>query len=153
MIKRILNYNNEEDRAVLSQPSVEVTDFNSGEYKQLIQDLKDTFNIIQDARGISAIQIGVPLRVCVCKWGNMYVVLTNPTFTRVRGSQDFVEGCLSVPFVYKKINRYQKVWCSYKDENGNDAEIAEGGRMSDIIQHEVDHMNGKCLLYEEEKIL
>lgn len=67
MIKRILNYNNEEDRAVLSQPSAEVTDFNSGEYKQLIQDLKDTFNIIQDARGISAIQIGVPLRVCVCK--------------------------------------------------------------------------------------
>ena len=75
--------------------------------------------------------------------------MINPTFTRTRGSQKFAEGCLSVPGVYKDILRYQKVWCSYKDENGNDAEIAEGGRMSDIIQHEVDHMNGKCLLYEK----
>lgn len=79
----------------------------------------------------------------------MYVIMTNPVFTRVRGSQDYIEGCLSVPGVYKKINRYQKVWCEYKDINGEVAEIAEGGRMSDIIQHEVDHMNGKCLLYEE----
>lgn len=83
----------------------------------------------------------------------MYVVMANPTFTRVRGSQDYIEGCLSVPFVFKKINRYQKVWCSYMDENGNPAEIAEGGRMSDIIQHEVDHMNGKCLLYDKEEVL
>jgi len=149
MMKRILNYNNEEDRQILSQTSAEVTDFNSEEFKQLIQDLKDTFDVIQDARGISAIQIGVPLRVCICKWGTMYVVMANPTFTRVRGSQDYVEGCLSVPGVFKKITRYQKVWCSYIDENGNPAEIAEGGRMSDIIQHEVDHMNGKCLLYDE----
>ena len=150
MIKRILNYNNEEDRKILSQTSAEVTDFNSEEFKQLIQDLRDTFDRIPDARGISAIQIGVPLRVCICKWAHMYVIMANPVFTRVRGSQDYVEGCLSVPFVFKKINRYQKVWCSYIDENGNPAEIAEGGRMSDIIQHEVDHMNGKCLLYEEE---
>ena len=150
MVKRILNYNNEEDRKILSSVSAEVVDFNSEEFKQLIEDLKDTFDKIPDARGISAIQIGIPLRVCICKWANMYVIMANPTFTRVRGSQDYIEGCLSVPGVYKKINRYQKVWCEYKDINGEVAEIAEGGRMSDIIQHEVDHMNGKCLLYEEE---
>ena len=149
MVRRILNYNNEEDREILSQTSAEVTDFNSEEYKQLIEDLKDTFDRIPDARGISAIQIGVPLRVCICKWAHMYVIITNPVFTRVRGSQEYLEGCLSVPFVFKKIKRYQKVWCEYKDTNGETAEIAEGGRMSDIIQHEVDHMNGKCLLYEE----
>lgn len=67
MIRRILNYNDEKDKAILSQTSAEVTDFNSEEYKQLIQDLKDTFDIIPDARGISAIQIGVPLKVCICK--------------------------------------------------------------------------------------
>lgn len=67
MIRRILNYNNEEDKTILSQTSAEVIDFNSGEYKQLLQDLKDTFDIIPDARGISAIQIGVPLKVCICK--------------------------------------------------------------------------------------
>lgn len=67
MVKRILNYNNEEDRKILSSVSAEVVDFNSEEFKQLIEDLKDTFDKIPDARGISAIQIGVPLRVCICK--------------------------------------------------------------------------------------
>ena len=149
MVRKILNYNNEEDRQILSTPSAVVTDFNSKEFKTLIQDLKDTMRLAPDARGISAIQIGVPLRVCICSWDNKLVTMINPVFTRTRGSQKFAEGCLSVPGVYKDIVRYQKVWCSYKDENGNDAEIAEGGRMSDIIQHEVDHMDGKCLLYEE----
>lgn len=66
MVRKILNYNNEEDRQILSTPSTAVTDFNSEELKILIQDLKDTMRLAPDARGISAIQIGVPLRVCIC---------------------------------------------------------------------------------------
>ena len=66
MVKRILNYNNEEDAKILSTQSIDVVDFKSEELKTLIQDLKDTIELIPDARGISAIQIGVPLRVCIC---------------------------------------------------------------------------------------
>ena len=149
MMKRILDYNKEEDRKILSTLSANVVDFNSEEFKITVQDLKDTIKAIPDARGISAIQIGVPLKICICYWDNRYITVVNPVFTRTRGEQEFSEGCLSVPGVYKKITRYQKVWCSYQDENGDHQEIAEGGRMSDILQHEVDHMNGKCLLYEK----
>lgn len=67
MVKRILSYFDTKDREILSQTSKDVEDFNSEEFKQLVKDLKDTFNQIPDARGISAIQIGVPLRVCICK--------------------------------------------------------------------------------------
>lgn len=147
MIKRILNYRNEEDKEILSQKSKTVE--NIDEVKDLIQDLKDTLHAIPDAKGLSAIQLGINKRICICSWGGDEVLLINPVITRSRGEQEFLEGCLSVPGIYKKVKRFQKVWCSYLDENGNQQEIAQGGRMSDIIQHELDHFEGKCKLYNE----
>lgn len=148
MVKKILNYNNLEDKEILSQKSEEVINIETE--KELIENLKDTFHsIYRDARGISAIQIGEKKRICICAWDNKEIVMINPIITRTRGNQEYLEGCLSVPGVFKKISRAQKVWCTYLDENGNMQEISEGGRMSDIIQHEIDHMNGVCMLYEE----
>ena len=146
MIKRILNYRNEEDKEILSQKSETVE--NIDEVKDLIQDLKDTLHAIPDAKGLSAIQLGINKRICICSWGDDEVLLINPVITRSRGEQEYLEGCLSVPGVYKKVTRFQKVWCSYLDENGEQQEIAQGGRMSDIIQHELDHFEGECKLYE-----
>lgn len=147
MIKRILNYKNEEDKKILSQKSETVK--NIDEVKDLIQDLKDTLHAIPDAKGLSAIQLGINKRICICSWGGDEVLLINPVITRCRGEQEYLEGCLSVPGVYKKVTRFQKVWCSYLDENGEQQEIAQGGRMSDIIQHELDHFEGECKLYNE----
>ncbi len=147
MIRKILTYDNEEDKNILSQKSELVNNVN--EIQELIQDLKDTLHSIYEAKGLSAIQIGVNKRVCICSWGGKEIVLINPTIVRSRGEQEFLEGCLSVPGVYKKVKRFQKVWCSYLDEKGNQQEIAEGGRMSNIIQHELDHFEGECKLYNE----
>ena len=147
MIKRILNYNNEEDKKILSQKSERI--INIEEVKELIQDLKDTLHAIPDAKGLSAIQLGINKRICFCAWGGEEVLLINPVITRSRGEQEYLEGCLSAPGIYKKVKRFQKVWCSYLDENGNQQEIAQGGRMSDIIQHELDHFEGECKLYNE----
>ena len=147
MIKRILNYRNEEDKEILSQKSETVE--NIDEVKDLIQDLKDTLHAIPDAKGLSAIQLGINKRICICSWGGDEVLLINPVITRSRGEQEYLEGCLSVPGVYKKVTRFQKVWCSYLDENGEQQEIAQGGRMSDIIQHELDHFEGECKIYNE----
>ena len=147
MIKRVLNYRNEEDKEILSQKSETVE--NIDEVKDLIQDLKDTLHAIPDAKGLSAIQLGINKRICICSWGNDEILLINPVITRSRGEQEYLEGCLSVPGVYKKVTRFQKVWCSYLDENGEQQEIAQGGRMSDIIQHELDHFEGECKLYNE----
>ena len=144
MIKRILEYKNKEDNQILSQKSKEVENIN--EIQDLIIDLKDTLHSIPKAKGISAIQIGIDKRVCICSWDGKEIVLINPIITHSRGEQEYLEGCLSVPNVYKKVKRFQKIWCSYLDENGNQQEIAQGGRMSDIIQHELDHFEGKCKL-------
>ena len=147
MIRKILTYNNQKDKEILSQKSENVKDIN--EIKELIQDLKDTLHATANAKGLSAIQLGINKRVCICLWDGKEILLINPIITHTRGEQEYLEGCLSVPGVYKKIKRFQKVWCSYLDENGEQQEIAQGGRMSDIIQHELDHFEGQCKLYNE----
>lgn len=146
MIKKILNYYNEEDKQILSKVSEKVT--NIEEVRDLIQDLKDTLHNTSNGKGMSAIQIGEPKRVCICSWAGQEIVMINPVITRTRGKQLYSEGCLSVPGVFKEIERAQKVWCTYTDEDGNTREIAEGGRMSDIIQHELDHFEGSCRVAE-----
>ena len=58
------------------------------------------------------------------------------------------EGCLSVPGLYVETTRYQKVWITALDENGQEYEYAEGGNGSYIAQHELDHFKGKCNLFD-----
>jgi len=149
MIKPILNYNNEKDKKILFQQCEKVE--NIQEVQKIIQDLKDTLHASINGKGLSANQIGALKQICICSWGGQEIVMINPTITRKRGNQKFLEGCLSVPGKYIEVERAQKVWCTYLDENGDTKEIAEGGRMSDIIQHELDHLKGECKLYQDEK--
>ena len=146
MVKEILIY--EKDKEILTQKSEDVKEIND-EIRQLIQDLKDTLLSKPGGVGISAIQIGIPKKVCIIKYNNQLYTLINPTITKSRGSIEFVEGCLSAPNKHKKVSRAQKVWCEYIDENGNQKELANGGLCSIIIQHELDHFNGWCEVFSE----
>lgn len=145
-MKKILNYIYKEDAEILSQKSEKVTDVKAE--AETIAKMLDAIIDVPDAAGLSAIQIGIPKRICLCRWGGKTLIMINPEITRTRGEQEFVEGCLSFPYAYTKVKRHQKVWCKYLNPDGEECEIAEGGRMSDIIQHELDHFEGKCAVYE-----
>ena len=147
MIKKILIY--PQDKDILLQKSEEVK--NIEEVKELIQDMKDTLNSEESGAGISAVQIGVLKRVCVIKYDNKEYVLINPVITWKRsganGIKPFKEGCLSAPGVYTIVNRPQKVICKYLDENWEKQELNQGGWLSAIIQHELDHLDGFCEVF------
>lgn len=147
MIKKILIY--PQDKDILLQKSEEVK--NIEEVKELIQDMKDTLNSEESGAGISAVQIGVLKRVCVIKYDNKEYVLINPVITWKRsganGIKPFKEGCLSAPGVYTIVNRPQKVICKYLDENWEEQELNQGGWLSAIIQHELDHLDGFCEVF------
>lgn len=149
MKRKILTYPN--DIEILSLKSQEVTDLKDGAFKQLIQDLKDTLQEDPTGVGLSAIQIGIPLRVCIINYGKE-IIMINPIITWRRsgssGIKKFREGCLSAPGKYIEVERAQKVTCQYINENGEKEEISEGGWMSAIIQHELDHFEGICKVYE-----
>ena len=147
MVKEILIY--PESKEILTQKSEEVGDINE-EIKNIIEDLNDTLNDSTGC-GISAIQIGIPKRICIIKYNNENIVMINPKITNARGEVYFREGCLSAPGFYTNVKRAQKVWCSYLDENGREREIAQGGLCSVIIQHELDHFDGWCEIFNEVK--
>ena len=146
MVKEILTYPKNKD--ILTSKSEEVKDIS--QIQDLIQDLKDTLNNSTGC-GISAVQIGVLKKVCLIKINNKIYVLINPVITRKRGEILFREGCLSAPGLYTQTKRAQKVWCQYLDECGNQQEFAEGGLASVIIQHELDHFEGWCEVFNEIK--
>ena len=148
MIKNVLIY--EKDKETLTQKSEEVKEITE-EIKQLIQDLKDTLLIHPTGVGISAIQIGVPKKICVIKYNNQLYTLINPIITRKSGTVEFEEGCLSAPGIHQKISRASKVWCDYIDENGKNKQLAIGGLCSVIIQHELDHFDGWCEVFSKYK--
>ena len=143
MIKEILIY--PKDKEILTQVSTDVE--KDEDVKEIIQDLKDTLKNTADGYGLSAIQIGIPKRICVIKYNNQFITLINPVITRSRGEVYFDEGCLSVPKMVVTAKRFQKVWCTYLNEEGQEEEIAEGGLCSIIIQHELDHFDGHCRVF------
>lgn len=143
MIKKILTY--PEDKEILTKVSEKVK--NVSEVQDLIQDMKDTLHSTEHGVGISAVQIGVLKRVCVIHYNGKDTVLINPIITKTRGEQTSREGCLSVPEKYGDFTRPQKVWVEYIDETGRKREIAEGGFMTRIICHELDHLEGWCPVF------
>lgn len=145
MIKEILTYPNNKD--ILTQKS-EIVENIDDCILAVIQDMKDTLHNTKEGVGISAIQIGVAKRICVIHYNNEDLVLINPKITRKRGEITSYEGCLSVPDKYGFFKRAQKVWCEYTDENGRKKELSDGGFISRVIQHELDHLDGWCVVFD-----
>ncbi len=108
--------------------------------------------------GLSANQIGQDLRVFVAsprlKREEVYIFI-NPRITSRSGVQTDHEGCLSVPGFGAFIKRYNKVTVEAKDIEGNDFKMKAEGLMARIIQHEMDHLNGRIFIqrlpYKERK--
>ncbi|MDP8253846.1 MAG: peptide deformylase [Candidatus Kaelpia aquatica] len=108
--------------------------------------------------GLSANQIGQNLRIFVAsprlKREEVYVFI-NPRILNRSGAQTDQEGCLSVPGFNAFIKRYDKVTVEALDVDGKKFKIKTEGFMARIIQHEIDHLNGKLLIqklsYRERK--
>ena len=148
MIKKILTY--PENKEILTQKSEKIEEI-TDEIKALAQDLMDTLKSHKTGVGISAIQIGVAKRMCIIKDNINYIVMINPYIIKQRGGVLFEEGCLSAPGATKKVMRAQKVWCNYTDLQGNHKTLDQGGLVSVIIQHELDHFEGWCHVFENVK--
>jgi peptide deformylase len=72
-----------------------------------------------------------------------FTTFINPEITKTDGKlvEDF-EGCLSVPNIYGKVPRYEKVKVKALDINGREFRVTAEGFLARIFQHEIDHTNG-----------
>jgi peptide deformylase len=76
-----------------------------------------------------------------------FSVFINPVITKLEGElEDDFEGCLSVPDVYGKVSRYNKVRVKALDLSGHEFRVTATGFLARIFQHEIDHLQGSLFI-------
>lgn len=116
--------------------------------QRLIDDMAET---MYDAPGIglAATQVNVHQQIIVIDISeskNKLQVLINPNIKTKAGSQEYEEGCLSVPDVYESITRAESIVVEALDRNGKPFVLEADGLMAVCIQHEMDHLLGKVFV-------
>jgi len=130
---------------ILRQRSVPVVDFDK-ELRDLVQDLSDTM-IDANGGGIAAPQIGVGLRVFTYVVEGEIGHVVNPVVEVVGEEEQFgQEGCLSIPGLPFDCRRHLQVLTTGFDMYGEPLQIEGHGRLSVIIEHETDHLDGILFL-------
>ena len=124
-----------------------------------IETLVDTFIERDDAAGLAAPQIGISKRVVVFRNGNFtdrtpikkgdgnYDVLVNPRITQIRGDREKTqEACLSCPDISADVVRATSIKVKAYNENGEKINKRYTGFLARVVQHELDHLDGKLIV-------
>jgi peptide deformylase len=126
---------------VLTSATQPVTDFGPA-LEKLLNEMEEA---MREAKGIgiAANQVGEPLRVAlVGREDGTFFEIVNPQILERSGEVTWEEGCLSVPDVWEKVKRYEKVKVRYQDKTGQWHEVDADGKLAHVFQHEVDHLDG-----------
>ena len=109
------------------------------------QDLQDTLNANRDrCVGLAANMIGVKKRIIIVNMGFMNIVMYNPVIVKKDTAYETEEGCLSLEGV-RKTTRYQNIEVEYLDGSWKKHRQNYSGWTAQIIQHEVDHLEGRII--------
>jgi peptide deformylase len=137
------------DDPILRQKCKKVRNLSNG-LQTLIDDMIDTMRHANGI-GLAAPQVGVPLRIIVAQIpddieddpaaGKLFVVY-NPEIVKSSGEHFPEEGCLSIPGYVANVRRAVNVVVTGKDRRGKDQRVRTSGRLAQVFQHEIDHVDG-----------
>ena len=114
----------------------------TAEDAQVLVDLRDTLGANLDrCVGMAANMIGVCKAIIAVVVGGKIVIMQNPQIILKKGEYQTEEGCLSLSGV-RPTKRYREISVTYQDESGRKRTERFTGFTAQIIQHEVDHLNG-----------
>lgn len=132
------------DRLLMSV-SEEVTEI-TDELIDMLDNMQETMKA-HDGVGLAAPQIGKRLQVAVIQLDEEEVLeLINPIIIDQSGETIDVEACLSIPDQYGTVSRAEQIVLRYFDRQGLEYEMEASDYLARIIQHEVDHLNGKVFI-------
>ena len=114
--------------------------------KPIIQDLHDTLMAFRQkynaGRAIAAPQIGAMKRVVYMHVGEP-VIFINPVLDlKSAEMMELWDDCMSFPDLLVKVHRHQRCRITYRNENWEDQNMTLEGDLSELLQHEVDHLDG-----------
>jgi peptide deformylase len=116
--------------------------------RKLIKGMSDAMYVAPGV-GLAATQVDVHLRVIVIDISathDQLKVFVNPEIVAASGQSDCEEGCLSVPGVYEKVMRAERVTVRALDAEGREFTLETDGLLAVCIQHEMDHLEGKVFV-------
>jgi peptide deformylase len=159
-VKEILRLGN----PTLRMKCGEVKQFGADEVKPLVDDLRDTLYDFRErngfGRGIAAPQIGVTQRVIFTRVDEPLALINPVIVKRSVRQMTLWDDCFSFPDLLVKLNRNLSIEVRYQDEEGKECTLAAEGGFSELLQHEIDHLNGvlaidravasQCIVYRAE---
>jgi peptide deformylase len=99
--------------------------------------------------GLAATQVNAAQRVIVIDISEEHndpLCLINPEILEREGEEQMEEGCLSVPGIYEKVTRAERVKVRALNRAGEPFELDVDGLLAVCIQHEIDHLDGKLFV-------
>lgn len=97
-------------------------------------------------QGLAAPQVGVLQRVIVMRVEGVDYAVVNPLIARARGEGKEDEGCLSIPGVRIDVPRATSLILKGLDRDGKPFKLKASGGLARVIQHELDHLDGKLII-------
>ena len=134
---------------ILWRKCAPVVDPNSLETKTILADLEDTLKAFHDhngyGRGIAAPQIGQLRRIVHV--GEIFQpqcnALINPEISWESPERVTIwDDCLSFPELMVKVSRAERIRVTYLDEQGEETTLETDDGLSELLQHEIDHLDG-----------
>lgn len=131
---------------ILRKRCAAVRRFANRDLHTLIEDLRDTLYDFRQRNGfgwgIAAPQIGVSLRV-VFIHVDQPLTLINPVIV-ARSKRTFTlwDDCFSFPDLLVNVRRHRTIEVAYRNERGERKKLKAADSLSELLQHEIDHING-----------
>lgn len=120
----------------------------AADLRETLLDLRRRFGF---GRGLAAPQIGLPLRMVSLIWPDDRTLI-NPRVVAAEGEQWVWDDCFSIPGLMLRVRRPRAVKVAYFDLRGNQAELEAEGAAAELVQHELDHLDGILVLDRVESI-
>jgi peptide deformylase len=128
----------------VAQPIPRVDD----DIKALVADMAETMYSAPGV-GLAATQVDRHVRLIVVDISEAkddLKVFINPEILEASGQSEHEEGCLSVPGIYDKVTRPERIRVRALDRDGQPFELEADGLMAVCVQHEIDHLDGKVFV-------
>lgn len=105
----------------------------------IIKEIRTKYNF---GRAIAAPQLGIMKRLIYMNIDKP-IVFINPEFTYMSDDKfELWDDCMSLPNLLVKVKRHKKVTIKYLDENWEQQEWEMENNLSELLQHEYDHLDG-----------
>jgi peptide deformylase len=142
-VKKVLMIGNPK----LRKKSTNITDFGD-QLQKIILDLKDTLTHLQETkkigRALAAPQVGYMKKVIYYGLPEEPFVMVNPKISEKSEDKFWVwDSCFSFDVAFfVEIERHQKIKVEYQNEKGELIIKEFNGDLSELVQHETDHLAG-----------